>query len=106
MGDVSGSRRPPRVCLVGTAPPRRCGIATFTDDLRAGLVSLDPPTPAMQVALTDSTETYAYGPSVDYEIRADQLSDYRAAAEFIEQSEVDVVCLQHEFGIFGGPAGG
>lgn len=97
---------PPRVCLVGTAPPRRCGIATFTDDLRAGLSRLDPPTPAIQVALTDDMDLYAYGPSVEYEIHADRLTDYRAAAEFIEQSEVDVVCLQHEFGIFGGPAGG
>lgn len=104
MSDVSRVRTP-RVCLVGTAPPRRCGIATFTDDLRAGLVALEPPTSAIQVALTDSMATYAYGPSVEYEIQANQLSDYRAAAEFIGHSDVDVVCVQHEFGIFGGPAG-
>ena len=58
------------------------------------------------MALTDDMDSYAYGQSVEYEIHADRLSDYRAAAEFIEQSEVDVVCVQHEFGIFGGPAGG
>lgn len=94
-----------RVCLIGTAPPRRCGIATFTDDLRRALVRLDPANPPMQVALTDAGSTYRYGADVLFDIRAGHIGDYRAAAEFIERSGVDVVCVQHEFGIFGGPGG-
>jgi glycosyltransferase involved in cell wall biosynthesis len=92
------------VCLVGTAPPRRCGIATFTDDLRGALTGLAPPTEAIQVAVTDSG-VYDYGADVVYEVQASQLSDYRAAAEFIKTADIDLVCVQHEFGIFGGRAG-
>ena len=95
----------PKVCLVGTAPPRRCGIATFTDDLRTALSDVTPAAPAVQVALTDAGGSYDYGPDVVFEIHAPQLSDYRTAATFLDQSDVDVVCVQHEFGIFGGPVG-
>ncbi|MBA2625710.1 MAG: glycosyltransferase [Acidimicrobiia bacterium] len=98
-------QRRPNVALVGTAPPRRCGIATFTDDLRTALADLEPPTPVVQAALTDGGSAYDYGLDVVFEVQASQLSDYRAAADYIEQSDVDVVCVQHEFGIFGGPAG-
>jgi len=94
-----------RVGLVGTAPPRRCGIATFTDDLREALTSLDPSNPAVQMALTDVGRSYEYGPDVVFEIHADQLSDYRAASRFVAQVGIDVLCVQHEFGIFGGPTG-
>lgn len=94
-----------RVGLVGTAPPRRCGIATFTDDLRRALTSLDPSNAAVQVALTDGGRSYEYGADVVFEIQADQLSDYRAASRFIGQVGIDVLCVQHEFGIFGGPTG-
>jgi len=93
------------VCLVGTAPPRRCGIATFSDDLRMALSAIDPVRPAIQVAVTDDGSRYDYGSDVVFDIRASQVSDYRAAAEFINRSGADVVCLQHEFGIFGGPGG-
>jgi glycosyltransferase involved in cell wall biosynthesis len=95
----------PHVCLVGTAPPRRCGIATFTDDLRSALTELHPDAPAVQVALTDVGGAYAYGPDVVFEVQAAQRSDYRTAAAFLDAADVDVVCVQHEFGIFGGPAG-
>lgn len=105
MPEPDLTRAVPRVCLVGTAPPRRCGIATFTDDLRVALESLHPPTPAVQIAMTNGGERYDYGSDVVFEVQASQLSDYRAAAEFVDQSDVDVVCVQHEFGIFGGPSG-
>lgn len=96
---------PPAVCLVGTAPPRRCGIATFTGDLGTAITALQPERPAVQVALTDVGGAYAYGPEVVFEVQAPQISDYRTAAGFLNASAVDVVCVQHEFGIFGGPAG-
>jgi len=57
------------------------------------------------VALTDAGGAYDYGADVVFEINDGQLSDYRAAAEFVNGADVDVVCVQHEFGIFGGPAG-
>ena len=95
----------PKVCLVGTAPPRRCGIATFTGDLRRALVEDAPDASAVQLAMTDACGSYDYGPEVVFEIQAAERKDYLTAAEFLDQSDVDVVCLQHEFGIFGGPAG-
>jgi len=95
----------PKVALVGTAPPRRCGIATFTDDLRRALTELRPDAPAVQVALTDLEHAYDYDEAVVFEINDAQISDYRAAAELVNSRDIDVVCVQHEFGIFGGPAG-
>ena len=95
----------PKACLVGTAPPRRCGIATFTDDLRAALTTAHPDVPAVQVALTDVGGAYDYGPDVVFEVQAPQRSDYRTAAAFLNAADVDVLCVQHEFGIFGGPLG-
>lgn len=94
-----------RIGLIGTAPPRRCGIATFTDDLRIALTAAQPDVSAVQVALTDIEGAYAYGPDVVFEVQAPQLSDYRTAAAFLDAGDVGVVCVQHEFGIFGGPAG-
>lgn len=95
----------PIACLVGTAPPRRCGIATFTGDLGIAITALQPERPAVQVALTDVGGAYAYGPEVVFEVQAPQRSDYRTAAGFLNTAAVDVVCVQHEFGIFGGPSG-
>ena len=95
----------PLVCLVGTAPPRRCGIATFTDDLLHALTGAAPDRAAVQVALTDEGGSYDYGPDVVFEVRADALQDYRDAAAFVNSGDVDVLCVQHEFGIFGGVAG-
>ena len=95
----------PAVCLVGTSPPRRCGIATFTDDLRQALTDSGPDVPAVQIALTDEGGDYAYGPQVVFEIRADERDDYRTAAEFVNGTAIDVLCVQHEFGIFGGEHG-
>lgn len=103
--DDAGADASLKVCLVGTSPPRQCGIATFTDDLRRALAAGRSGSPVVQVALTDVGGAYDYGPDVVFEIQAPQRSDYRTAAAFLEASDVDVVCVQHEFGIFGGPAG-
>ena len=102
---MSTTESHPKVALVGTAPPRRCGIATFTDDLRRVLTDLHPASPAVQVALTDREHAYDYGEPVVFEINDAQISDYRAAAELVNSRDIDVVCVQHEFGIFGGPSG-
>ena len=95
---------PLNVMFVGTYPPRRCGIATFTRDLQEacrhavrGSVQI--------VALNARGDSYDYPPEVQFQIAQDHLEDYRRAAEWINASAADVVCVQHEYGIFGGPAG-
>ena len=93
------------VVLVGDYPPRRCGIATFTADVREALIAARPEVDVKIAALDDKAEHYAYPAEVAYRINQDQPADYRAAAAAINADAPDVVCVQHEFGIFGGEAG-
>jgi len=98
-----------QVAFVSTYVPRKCGIATFTHDL-ASAVSHHMKAPLGEadkikiVALNDQTR-YDYPDEVIFEIRDQYVIDYQEAANFLNMSPVDVVCLQHEFGIFGGEAG-
>jgi len=94
-----------RIALVGTYPPRRCGIATFTRDLAAGLVAADARVRPMAVAVTDGGGPYEYPAEVGYEIRQGTKGDYARAAELINYKDVRWVSLQHEYGIFGGDDG-
>lgn len=94
-----------KICLIGTYPPRECGIATFTSDLREALINTNKDIHSSVIALINTSEEYQYPQEVVFEIRQNQLSDYRLAAEYINFSGADVVCVQHEFGIFGGTAG-
>ena len=57
------------------------------------------------VAVNDVPEGYAYPPEVRFEIEEQDLRSYRRAADFLNLTDTDVICLQHEFGIYGGPAG-
>ncbi|HEX9425991.1 MAG TPA: glycosyltransferase [Pyrinomonadaceae bacterium] len=90
-----------KTCLIGTYPPRECGIGTFTRDLRNSLNAVQ----ANVIAITNDTTEHQYPEEVIFEIRQHDIDDYRLAAEYINSSGVDLVCLQHEFGIFGGPDG-
>lgn len=99
----SGSRR--QVGLIGTYPPRVCGIATFTADLRRSLHEADASIQTNVIALTSAAHTVQYPDEVTFEIRQNHLADYRLAAEYINFSGADVISLQHEFGIFGGAEG-
>ncbi len=94
-----------KIAFVGDYQPRQCGIATFTTDLCTALSSRFPETECLVVALNDRPEGYDYPESVKFEIQERNLEDYRRAAEFLNFSNVDVVCVQHEFGIYGGVAG-
>ena len=94
-----------RVAFIGNSPPRRCGIATFTSDLQQAVARSAPEMETMIVAMNDYDHTYGYPPSVSLQIRDQKIEDYARAAEVLNASGVDVVCLQHEFGIFGGEAG-
>ncbi|MDB5480616.1 MAG: glycosyltransferase [Caulobacteraceae bacterium] len=110
--DVSKPREPVaavgrlrRVALIGNALPRRCGIATFTTDLRNAVAAGAPDLHTCVVAMTDGGQVYDYPPEVGLQIHDDDPRDYRSAADFLNAGGFDVVSLQHEFGIFGGVAG-
>jgi len=94
------------VSCVGSYLPRRCGIATFTADLAEALGAAAPQVQTQTVAMNDRPEGYRYGPRVWFEINEQRPAEYRLAADFLNMANTDVVLLQHEFGIFGGEAGG
>jgi glycosyltransferase involved in cell wall biosynthesis len=94
-----------RVAFIGNALPRRCGIATFTSDLQQAIQGSAPRLSTAIIAMTDPGQAYAYPASVTFAIDQDVPEDYRLAADYLNGGDFDVVCLQHEFGIFGGPAG-
>lgn len=94
------------VAIIGNYPPRRCGIATFTQDLRTALDQLGPDTRCLAIAMRDALGPYSYPPdAVTLEIVQEDPAGYVAAADRINREGVQAVCLQHEFGIFGGRAG-
>lgn len=94
-----------RIAMVGTFVPRKCGIATFTDDLQQALTNYNPDLSSITIALTDNVSSYAYPPCVALEIQQASPASYAVAADFLNVTDVDIVVLQHEFGIFGGEAG-
>lgn len=94
-----------RIAFIGNSLPRRCGIATFTTDLQQAVAASDPGTQSVIVAMTDPGHDYDYPPSVVFRIGQETVHDYDKAADVLNAGQFDVVCLQHEFGIFGGDAG-
>ncbi len=96
---------PGKIVLVGTYLPRQCGIATFTSDLLTALAQENPEVECWAMVMNDTSEGYRYPPEVRFEVNQRALADYRMAADFLNMSQVDMVCLQHEFGIFGGEDG-
>jgi glycosyltransferase involved in cell wall biosynthesis len=94
-----------RVAVVGNYLPRKCGIATFTTDLCEALAQVAPDTTCLALPVNDTAEGYAYPPRVRFELTQNDLSAYKTAADFLNINNIDLVCLQHEYGIFGGPAG-
>ena len=100
------SSRLRKIAFVGDHLPRKCGIATFTSDLLAAVASVHPQSQCLAVSVNDIPGGYEYPEVVRFEIEEQDLSSYLRAADFLNISNVDIVCLQHEFGIFGGPVGG
>ncbi|HEX5067140.1 MAG TPA: glycosyltransferase family 4 protein [Myxococcota bacterium] len=96
---------PRRIAVVGNYLPRRCGIATFTTDLCEAMAAEFPEATVFAVPVNDATADYDYPPRVRFEIAEAELASYRGAADYLNVSGTDLVCLQHEFGIFGGPSG-
>jgi len=93
------------VALIGSYLPRQCGIATFMADLATAILDNNPRIDCSIVAMNDRTDGYEYPDDVQFQISQDKLSEYRLAANFLNLRDPDVVCLQHEFGIFGGQRG-
>src|SRR5581483_9778751 len=94
-----------RIAVVGNYLPRRCGIATFTTDLCEALAEKYPDTACIALPINDTAEGYAYPRRVRFELAQNDLSSYQTAADFLNINNIDLVCLQHEYGIFGGPSG-
>ena len=92
-----------KIALIGDYAPRKCGIATFTHDVCRALQksAMD----CLVVAVNDVPEGYPYPSEVRFEITEQDLSSYRRAGDFLNFTNAEIVCLQHEFGIYGGPSG-
>lgn len=94
-----------RIGFIGNHLPRQCGIATFTTDLCEAIATEYSETSCIAVPVNDVTNGYAYPARVRFELAEKDIDSYRRAADFLNINNVELVCLQHEYGIYGGPAG-
>jgi glycosyltransferase involved in cell wall biosynthesis len=94
-----------RVAFIGNYLPRQCGIATFTTDLCEAVANEYTGTTCIALPVNDSEAGYEYPPRVRFELIERDVDSYRRAADFLNINRIDLVCLQHEYGIFGGRAG-
>ncbi len=101
--DLSPNTR--HIAFLGDHIPRRCGIATFTADICEAVATAFPQTHCIVGSVNDRPEGYDYPERVRFEIDERELDSYRRAAEFLNINNVEIVSVQHEFGIYGGPAG-
>ncbi|MCE9579416.1 MAG: glycosyltransferase family 4 protein [Deltaproteobacteria bacterium] len=95
-----------KLAILGNHLPRQCGIATFTTDLGDAIAAERPALDSFVVAMNDAGRRHAYDERVRFEIDELDLAAYRRAADFLNVNTVDVLSVQHEYGIFGGKAGG
>src|SRR6202140_1403122 len=96
---------PSRIAVIGNYLPRQCGIATFTTDLCAAIAAEYGAARLLALPVNDTENGYDYPARVRWSLAQDDLTSYQEAAEFLNFNNIDMVCLQHEYGIFGGPAG-
>jgi len=96
---------PETIAFLGGYLPRLCGIATFTHDLCEAVAAAASGSDCFAGAVNDRAEGYHYPPRVRFELEQKDLDSYRRAADFLNFSNAGVLCVQHEFGIYGGPAG-
>lgn len=96
---------PTRIAFIGNYLPRECGIATFTTDLCTALALEYGPKRLFAIPVNDPDSIYDYPEQVRLELEQDELASYERAADFLNFNGNDLVCLQHEYGIYGGAAG-
>jgi glycosyltransferase involved in cell wall biosynthesis len=97
---------PTRIAFVGNYLPRQCGIATFTTDLCTAIGTEYGAGRLFAIPVNDPDSSYDYPKQVRLEMAQDDLTSYLRAADFLNFNSNDLVCLQHEYGIYGGTAGG
>jgi glycosyltransferase involved in cell wall biosynthesis len=96
---------PSRIAVIGNYLPRQCGIATFTTDLCDAISAEYGAARLLALPVNDREQGYDYPDRVRWSLSQDDVASYEEAAEFLNFNNIDMVCLQHEYGIFGGPAG-
>src|SRR6201993_2865242 len=96
---------PTRIAFVGNYLPRECGIATFTTDLCTALAAQYGQERLFAIPVNDPDSSYEYPEQVRLELAQEDLSSYERAADFLNFNGNDLVCMQHEYGIYGGIAG-
>lgn len=96
---------PERIAFLGGYLPRLCGIATFTSDLCEAVAQAAPEAQCFAGAVNDRPEGYDYPARVQFELDEKDLDSYRRAADYLNFNNAGVLCIQHEFGIYGGAAG-
>jgi glycosyltransferase involved in cell wall biosynthesis len=100
-----GSRTSKKVCYLSTYPPRKCGIGVFTKDLVDAMDLYSDSVSSTVIAVNENRASHRYDERVKWQIRHDNEEDYIKVAEEVNSSDIDVVNIQHEFGIFGGEWG-
>jgi CBS domain-containing protein len=95
----------PIIMYLSSYPPRECGIATFTKDLVDSVDRLNVLSPPLILAINDKGGYYRYSPQVKIQIEREEPESYMKAAKKINDSSIQALNLQHEFGLFGGTWG-
>jgi glycosyltransferase involved in cell wall biosynthesis len=93
--------RSTRIAVVGSNLPRRCGIATYSADLMAAAKSADPGIVELVAAIDEPNVVHSYGGEVHWRIKQGDARSYKVVAKAINDSGVDLVSVQHEFGLYG-----
>ena len=101
--NIAGKIR--HIAFLGNHLPRQCGIATFTTDLSGAIATESSNADCFVVAMNDPGKQYAYPPRVRFEVAESDIGSYHRAADYLNANKIDVVSVQHEYGIFGGKAG-
>ena len=96
-----------KMLLVSSYPSRECGLATFSNDIVEAVANVFGDTLPIEVcALENEGQIFEYSEEVKYTLSTSKIDDYRLVAEKInERNDIGLVCIQHEFGLFGGEYG-